>query len=350
MRIGVIAPAWLPVPAPAYGGTEAVIDTLAIGLQAAGHEVLLVCHPDSTCPVPRASVVPAEDTTRMGRASIELEHAIGAYELVRDCDVVHDHTLAGPPYSARFADLAVVATNHMPFTRTMSAIFAAAAPHVGVVAISHSHASGAPFPLAGVVHHGVDVSAFPFEPEPSGSVCVLSRMTPDKGVHRAIEIARRAGVRLLIAAKMREPHEREYFEAFIRPELGADIVYLGELNAIDKRRLLSESAALLNPITWPEPFGMAMVESMACGTPVVGCPLGAAPEIVEHGVTGFLGNSDDELVAGLAALEEIDRRACRKRVEELFSVERMVAGYTAIYERMMHEARIRGGQREHCAP
>ena len=332
MRIGIIAPAWLPVPAPAYGGTEAVVDSLSTGLQAAGHSVLLVCHPDSTCAVPRASVVPAEDTMRMGRASIELEHAIGAYELVRDCDVVHDHTLAGPLYSNRFPAVPVVATNHMPFTRTMSAIFGAAAPRVGVVAISHSHAASAPFPLAGVVHHGVDVSRFPFGSSSASTVCVLSRMAPDKGIDRAIDIARQAGLELRIAAKMREPHERQYFEENIRPKLGADVVYLGELNASDKCALLAESAALLNPIRWPEPFGMAMVEAMACGTPVVVCAVGAAPEIVEDGVTGFLGTSDADLVAGLEAVGQIDRAACRKRVEELFSVRQMVAGYAAIYD------------------
>ena len=138
MDIAIIAPPWLPVPAPAYGGTEAVLDELARGLRAAGHAVLMVCHPDSTCPVPTASVIPAEDAVRMGRASIELEHVIGACELVQDADVVHDHTLAGPLYSARFANLPVVTTNHNAFTRTYNAIYGAVVPRVALVAISKS--------------------------------------------------------------------------------------------------------------------------------------------------------------------------------------------------------------------
>ena len=332
MRVGLIAPAWLPIPAPAYGGTETVVDTLARGLRAAGHEVLLVCHPDSTCDVPRASVVPAADTVRMGRASIELEHAIGAYELVQGCDVVHDHTLAGPLYSARFPDLPVVATNHMPFTRTMTAIFGAAVPRVGLIAISHSHAASTTLPIAGVVHHGVDLRDFPEGAGDGGYVAVLSRMTPEKGVHRAIGIAREAGVQLRIAAKMREPHERAYFDEFVRPHLDDDVVYLGELGAAEKRSLLAGAAALLNPIDWPEPFGMAMVEAMACGTPIVGCPQGAALEIVVDGVTGYLSDDDDELAAGVRALPLIERESCRQRIAEFFSVERMVEGHLRIYE------------------
>jgi glycosyltransferase involved in cell wall biosynthesis len=331
MQIGIIAPTWLPIPAPAYGGTETVVDTLARGLRAAGHDVLLVCHPDSTCPVERASVVPAEDTVRMGRASIELEHAIGAYKLVKDVEVVHDHTLAGPPLSLRYPRLPVVATNHMPFTRTMTAIFGAAVPPVALVAISHSHASSTELPIAAVVHHGVDLAEFPVGDGDGGYVAVLSRMAPDKGVHRAIAIAKAAGVQLRIAAKMREPREHEYFDQYVRPELGDDVVYLGELGAEDKRALLAGASALLNPISWPEPFGMAMVEAMACGTPVVGCPRGAAPEIVEHGVTGFLGDSDEEMIDGLRTLDRIDRAACRSRIADLFSVERMVDGYVRVY-------------------
>jgi glycosyltransferase involved in cell wall biosynthesis len=333
MDIAIIAPPWLPVPAPAYGGTEVVLDLLARGLKSAGHEVLLVCHPRSECPVLRASVVPAEDTVRMGRASIELEHAIGAYELVKDSDVVHDHTLAGPIYSARFPNLAVVTTNHNPFTRTYNALYGAVVPRVALVAISHSHAASTHLPVEAVVHHGVNVDDFPFGAGAGGYVALLGRMAADKGVHRAIAVARAAGMRLKIAAKMREPHERAYFDEFVRPHLGDDVVYLGEVDADGKRELLGSAAALLNPISWREPFGMAMLESLACGTPVVGCPQGATPEIVEHGLTGFLGDTDAELIAGLLSLDRIDRNVCREQARERFSVERMVEGYVRVFER-----------------
>ncbi|MGZ4791363.1 MAG: glycosyltransferase [Ilumatobacteraceae bacterium] len=333
MQIAIIAPPWLPVPAPAYGGTEAVLDQLARGLQDAGHEVLMVCHPRSECPVPKQSVVPEEDTVRMGRASIEIEHAIGAYEFAKYSDVVHDHTLAGPIYSARFPNLPVVTTNHNAFTRTYNALYGAVIPRVAVVAISQSHADSTHLLVDAVVHHGVNVDDFPVGTGDGGYVALLSRMAANKGVHRAIAIARAAGVRLKIAAKMREPHERAYFEEFVEPYLGDDVIYLGEVDADGKRQLLASAAALLNPISWREPFGMAMLESLACGTPVVGCPEGATPEIVEHGVTGYLGDTDEELIAGLRTIDRIDRGTCRDHVRRRFSVEQMVEGYVRVYER-----------------
>jgi glycosyltransferase involved in cell wall biosynthesis len=335
VKIAIIAPPWLPVPAPAYGGTEAVLDQLARGLQSAGHDVLLVCHPDSQCPVPRASVVPAQDTVRMGRASIELEHVIGAYELVKGYDVVHDHTLAGPLYSARFPDMTVVTTNHNPFSRTMNAIYGAAIPRVGLVAISLSHAASTNLPIDAIVYHGVDVDDFPDGAGDGGYVAVLGRMAPDKGIHRAIAVAKAAGCHLKIAAKMREPGEHAYFEQFVLPHLGDDVVYLGEVDADAKRQLLASATALLNPIGWPEPFGMVMLEALACGTPVVGCPQGAAPEIVEDGVTGFLRVTDDELVGGLLAIDLINRDVCRLHARQRFSVERMVDGYVNVFERRL---------------
>jgi len=331
--IAIIAPPWVPVPAPAYGGTEAVLDSLARGLQAAGHQVLLICHPESTCPVPKVSVIPVEDTLRMGRASIELENVVGAYELAKHADVVHDNTIAGPIYSARYPNMAVVTTNHQPFSRTYNAVYGAALPRVLLVAISHSHASSTPLAVDAVVHHGLDVADYPFGSGDGGYVALLGRMTENKGVHRAIAIARAAGVPLKIAAKMREPHEREYFEKFVEPHLGDDVQYLGEVDAAGKRELLASASALLNPISWREPFGMAMLESLACGTPVVGSPQGAAPEIVEHGVTGFLSDDDDELAACLRSVDRIDRAACRRHVEVDFSVARMVDAYVDVYER-----------------
>ncbi|HEY0521222.1 MAG TPA: glycosyltransferase family 4 protein [Ilumatobacteraceae bacterium] len=338
MQIALIAPPWLPVPAPAYGGTEAVLDALAQGLQSAGHDVLMVCHPDSTCPVPKASVIPVEDTVRMGRMIIELEHAIGAYDLVRDVDVVHDHTLAGPVYSSRFPELVVVTTNHNPFSRPYNALYHSVVPRVGVVAISQSHADSTDVPIDAVVHHGIDVDDYPFGAGDGGYVALLGRMAPNKGVHRAIAVARAVGTPLKIAAKMREPHEVQYFEEFVEPHLGGDIEYLGEVDADGKRDLLASAAALLNPISWREPFGMAMLEALACGTPVVGCPQGAAPEIVEHAVTGYLGDSDAELINGLQSLDRIDRNVCRDHARTRFSVERMVEGYSNVYERRLEMA------------
>jgi glycosyltransferase involved in cell wall biosynthesis len=333
MDIAIIAPPWVPVPAPAYGGTEAVLDELARGLQAAGHEVLMVCHPDSQCAVPKASVIPAEDAVRMGRASIELENAIGAYELVKGADVVHDHTLAGPIYSARYPDLPVVTTNHNAFTRTYTALLGAVVPRVALVAISKSHAASTNLAVDAVVYHGINVEDYPLGAGDGGYVALLGRMAANKGVHRAIAVARAAGMRLKIAAKMREPHEQAYFDEFVRPHLGDDVIYLGEVDADGKRELLASAAALLNPISWREPFGMVMLEALACGTPVVGCPQGAAPEIVEHGVTGFLGDSDAELINGLLSLDRIDRNLCRKQARARFSVEQMVDGYVQVFER-----------------
>jgi len=202
----------------------------------------------------------------MGRASIELENVVGAYELAKEADVVHDNTIAGPIYSARYPNIVVVTTNHQPFSRTYNAVYGAALPRVLLVAISHSHASSTPLAVDAVVHHGIDVADYPFGAGDGGYVALLGRMTENKGVHRAIAIARAAGVPLKIAAKMREPHEREYFEKFVEPHLGDDVQYLGEVDAAGKRELLASASALLNPISWREPFGMAMLEALACGT------------------------------------------------------------------------------------
>ena len=332
MHICIIAPPWLPVPAPAYGGTEAMLDQLARGLRDAGHHVLLVAHPDSTCPVERRSVVPASDVEPMGRGVVELEHVVGAYELARDADVVHDHTTAGPLYAHRFARLTVVTTHHGPFDRRANALYGAMVPRVGVVAISASQASTTDVPIDAIVHHGVNIDDFPFGAGRGGYVAFLGRMAPEKGAHRAIAAARAAGMPIVLAAKMREPGEIAYFDALVRPELGPDVTFLGEIDAAAKLELLAGAAALVNPISWPEPFGMVMLEALACGTPVVGFPYGAAPEIVEHGVSGFLVRGDQQLTRALGSLDHLDRAACRERAR-VFTVERMTNGYLRVFYR-----------------
>jgi glycosyltransferase involved in cell wall biosynthesis len=333
MRIAMIAPPWIPVPPPSYGGTEAVIDRLARGLQDAGHSVLLVCHPESTCPVERVSVVHDAESVPIGEVVRELTHVIGAYRLADDADIVHDHTCGGPLFGAGHVPLPIVATNHGPFDEHLSLLYRAAVPPVHLVGISRAQASTTPLPVR-VIHHGVDVDTFPNGGGGGGYLLFLGRMHPSKGVHLAIRAARAAGWPLVIAAKMREAAERVYFEREVEPLLGDDVRYVGEADAATKLQLLANADALVNPIVWPEPFGMVMLEALACGTPVVAMSNGAAPEIVDHARTGFLAGDVEGIIDALRRVHDIDRGACRAAAAR-FSVARMVDRHVVLYDEVV---------------
>ena len=303
MRIAIIAPPWLPVPPPAYGGTEVVLDGLARGLVDAGHEVLLIGHPDSTCPVPKASDRARRRRVPMGRAVTELEHALGAYELaagIRRRQRSHDGRSgrrscrvptrrSSPPTTTRSA-------------RGREAIYRRGVPIGSRSSRSRSRTHRRPtLPVAAVIHHGIDVGDFPAGAGDGGYLAALTRMSPDKGVHRAARLARAAGVPLRIAAKV----------ARTARAASTSTTACGRCSAATSSSSVrstppasanccADAIALLNPTEWAEPFGMTMIESLACGTPVIATRRGAAPEIVEHGVTGFLGESDEELLDGIA--------------------------------------------------
>lgn len=337
-----MAPPWVTVPPRAYGGTEAVIDRLARGFQAAGHEVLLWTTGDSTCPVPKGHVLPHAAFGRMGIASIELRHLIRGYDELRrwGADVVHDHTLIGPVYANRFPDLAVATTNHGPFNEDLMDLYKAVSGDTAVIAISHHQASTAEdVPIAATIHHGLDLEAFPVGDgggDGQGEYFLfLGRMVPEKGVRRAAVAAERAGVRLLIAAKMQEPWEYQFFTEQVEPLLSDRIVFLGEVGPTERIELLQGARALLNPIRWDEPFGLVMIEALACGTPVLAFRQGSAPEIVEHGVTGFLSEHTDELAEQIPLVPTLDRSTCRKAAEARFATERMVADHLDLFERLI---------------
>jgi glycosyltransferase involved in cell wall biosynthesis len=337
MRIAIIAPPWVPTPPQAYGGIEAVVDRLATGLQSHGHEVFLFATGDSTSQVPlgyrfeNALGVGREDAT-----IVELVQVMSAYDMVREFDIVHDHTHVGPAYSARFPDLPVVTTNHIPFGDGVDSYYRAIGDRVPVIAISNAQARSARgVNIVDVIHHGVDPAEFAIGEGKGGYALFLGRMSPDKGVHTAIEVARAAGIPLKIAAKCREGKEISYYEEVIKPKLGGGIEYLGEATFEEKVELLGGAACLLNPIDWQEPFGMVMIEAMACGTPVVATHAGAAPEIVVDGETGFLADSAEELVKAVQKVSGLDRRKCRTRVEESFSKELMVEKHLDVYEKVV---------------
>jgi glycosyltransferase involved in cell wall biosynthesis len=340
MRIGIIAPPWTPIPPDLYGGIELVVDQLARGLQDVGHDVLLFATGDSTCPVPRQWVLEHAEGQRIGMAVPELRHVLHAYEAVRDCDVVHDHTMFGPFHAERYPQLPVTTTIHGPFNEELTDLYRATSDRVPLVAISHAQRRAAPeLPIAKVIHHGVDASRFPMGDgvgdRDGPYVLFLGRMSDDKGAHRAIEVARKAGIRILMAAKMREVWERSYYAEQVEPLLGSDAQYLGEVSHERKLELLAGASALLFPIRWNEPFGMVMLEAMACGTPVLAFPEGAAPEVVDDGTTGFLCEDEAAMIDAIGRLDQLSRTDCRLAVEGYFSTSRMVTEHVELYESLL---------------
>jgi glycosyltransferase involved in cell wall biosynthesis len=342
MRIGLVAAPWIPVPPAGYGGIERVVDSLARGFIAAGHEVLLAAASDSTCPAPLVPGMRPSEPAALGFTLSELSHVIRAYEGLGDMDIIHDHTLAGPLVARRRSPAPVVSTIHGPLTPASADLYRAMAADTAIIGISRDQASRVPdVPITRVIHHGMDVSGVRFGSGTGGYVCFVGRMCPDKGVLEAIHIARQAGIPLRIAAKMREPEEVGYFRSVIEPLLGSNEDFLGELGDPDKYRLMGEAMAFLNPIQWSEPFGLVMIESLATGTPVVGTPIGSAPEIVDHGRTGYLGPTD-QLHTFLPLAATLDRAHCRDRALKLFSTERMVGNHLDLYLKLMEKSHAAG--------
>lgn len=335
MRIGLIAPPWVPVPPTAYGGTEAVVHALATGLTTAGHSVVLAASSDSSSPVERPGGFAPAERSGMGQSMSELPHVIRAYEALAGVDLIHDHTLTGPLYRHRPPDIPVVCTMHTVMTPELRSVYRMMARDTALVAISRDQAAAAPeVPIARVIHHGVDPAAIPFG-DGGGYALFLGRMDPTKGVVEAVMAAREAGIPLKIAAKMSARAELDYFREVVEPLLGGNEEFLGEPDAAGKLKLLGGALALINPLQWDEPFGMVMIEALAAGTPVVAIPRGAAPEIVDDGVTGFLRNSTAELGLALRAAAGLDRRACRAAVEHRFSAELMARRHATLYAELL---------------
>jgi glycosyltransferase involved in cell wall biosynthesis len=337
VKVGLIAPPWVPVPPPSYGGTEAVVDRLARGLVAAGHQVLLYAPWDSTCPVPTVPGTHAARPEEIGGTTVELAYVIRGHDSLASCDVVHDHTLAGPVIGRRRGAPPMLTTSHGPFTPEVADVYRSFARRVPIVAISHAQAVEASqqgIQVARVIHHGLDPSEITEGAGDGGYLLFLGRMHPDKGVDAAVRVARAAGVPLRIAAKMREPAERAWFEREVKPLLSHDVEYVGEADRVTALALLEGALALVNPIRWCEPFGLVMVEALAAGTPVLAFPNGAAPEIVEDEVTGFLCANEAEMVARIAGVSSLDRAACRDSVRRRFSTTRVVDDHLALYEQV----------------
>jgi len=356
MRIAQVAPPFESVPPTRYGGTERVVSLLTEELVGRGHDVTLFASGDS---VTSARLVPTVDSAlwcldEVHNALPYWAIAVGeAYRRARDgeFDVVHSHLDYQAFACAALIQTPTVTTLHgrldLPDLPRLYARF----PEAGVISISDSQR--APLPDArwlATVYNAVDIPRLPFCPDGGEYLAYLGRISPEKGLDRAIRVAKLAGLPLKVAARMplkdtSNPVVRadwEYYEGAIKPLLKSGHVELiGEIGDAEKPQLLCNALALLFPIDWPEPFGLVMAEALACGTPVVARRRGSVPEIVTHGVTGFVGETDEELARLCHKLHTIDRRTCRLEAERRFSPDVMARGYEEVYR----EARAISSQR-----
>jgi glycosyltransferase involved in cell wall biosynthesis len=337
MRIAQVAPLQAATPPQAYGGTERVIYNLTESLVQLGHKVTLFATGDSRT---SARLVPgvAEAVNFDPDTVINAYHIAmleDVYRHASDFDVIHSHldylTL---PFIGTSKTPTVLTLHGRVDTRELGRAYGAYAG-ANYIAISNSQRRSQPYlNWIATVHNGIDIKSFTYHPVASDYLCFVGRISPDKRPERAIEIARRAGVPLKIAAKI-GPEDREYFTTVVEPLFDhPSIEFLGQLNENDKRELIGNAMALLVPIDWPEPFGMVFIEALACGTPVLTCPIGSVPELLVDGVTGYLRKTVDELVEAVAELRAISRSTCRSYALERFDMRRMTLEYTRIYSQL----------------
>ncbi|HLV56854.1 MAG TPA: glycosyltransferase family 4 protein [Actinotalea caeni] len=342
LHVAMVAPPWFELPPRGYGGTEAVVAALVDGLVDRGHQVTLVAsgsHRTKATRFHRVYDVPP--TERLGDPAPEVVAAAEAARVLADADVdlVHDHTLAGP-LLARGRRQPTVVTTHGPVAGSDGDYYERLGASVDVVAISASQRRLNPaLNWVGTVHNAIDVRSFPYRADKDDYVLWLGRFSPQKAPDLAIEAARAAGRRIVLAGKLNEEPERCYFSERVAPLLGPDAEYVGEADATLKRELLAGAQALVFPIQWEEPFGMVMIEAMATGTPVVATRRGSVPEIVVDGATGVVVDDVAELPAAIHRATELDPAAARRHTLEHFDIPVMAAGYERVYRMLVEGTR-----------
>jgi glycosyltransferase involved in cell wall biosynthesis len=340
LRIAMVAPPYFSIPPEAYGGIEAVVADLTRGLVSRGHRVTLIGHAADDMPGKVVRVFDEPQSHRLGEPGPEVMYAAAAARIVDDLDVdvVHDHTLAGP-LTALGRSVPTVATMHGPMDGELGDYYRELGEAVSLVAISDAQRTDGPdLNWLATVPNGIDVDNYPFRAAKEDYVLFLGRFVPEKGAHLALDAARSANRRIVLAGKVNEAAEEEYFDEHIRPRLGDDAVYVGESDFDGKCELYGEAACLLFPVQWPEPFGLVMIEAMACGTPVVALRSGSVSEVIDDGRTGVICDTPDELAAGIDRAVTLRPADCRDHVTRHYDVSVMVEGYERVYRVLVEDS------------
>ncbi|OFV81578.1 MAG: mannose-6-phosphate isomerase [Acidobacteria bacterium RBG_16_64_8] len=337
MRIAMLSPIAWRTPPREYGPWELVVSLLTEGLVGRGIDVTLFATADSLTGAQLRAVIPRgyeEDRTIDAKVA-ECLHIAEVFEHADEFDLIHNHFDFLPLAWSRLTPTPVVTTIHGFSSDRILPVYRKYDQSVYYVSISHANRSPALDYVANV-YHGIDLKGFTFRAESGDYLLFFSRIHNDKGAHEAIEIAKRAGRRLVMAGIIQD---KDYYGSQVQPYLdGKNVAYVGSVGGSARDKLLGGAYALLHPINFAEPFGLSVVEAMACGTPVIAFAKGSMPEVVADGQTGFLVNSVEEAVAAVQRVPELDRAACRRHVKERFSADRMVDGYLEVYRKVLERS------------
>ena len=339
MKVAMLAPPWIQVPPPGYGGIEQVIALLAAELTARGNDVTLFAAPGTRSQARVLSPLEGPHPDEIEMSLYEADHVASAFARMEEAeqpfDVLHDHCGFTAFAFADKIDTPVIHTLHGPFTDETSAFYARHGHKARAVALSRYQAEQAPDELevVAVIGNPIVVDDFPFQAEKDDYLLWIGRMNEDKGPNRAIAAAQEAGARLVLAGPV-QPGQERFFAREVEPQIdGHQIRYIGEVGE-EKTELYARASAFLMPIRWAEPFGLVMTEAMACGTPVIAFPEGSAPEIVLDGETGFVVEDEHEMAAAVGRLGEIDPERCRDSARERFDVAAVAESYERVYDRV----------------
>jgi glycosyltransferase involved in cell wall biosynthesis len=341
MRIAQIAPIVERVPPKRYGGTERVVSALTEELVKRGHDVTLFASGDSQTSATLMSVYPralreARLKDLYGLNYLTLLNFGMAYHLQDTFDIIHDHVMPLSLPTANLATTPVIGTMHGPFTGENRKLFQTLRTPA-IVSISNAQAFPAPnIQYLGTVYNGLPLANFPFGDVGEDYLLFVGRISIEKGVHLAIEVAQQLDMRLIIAAKL-ETVDVPYFKEYVEPWLSERIQWVGEVDETERNALMCKALCFLHPVTWREPFGLTLIEAMACGCPVVAMNRGSIPEIIQNGITGYVVEDVEGMISAVEGIGNISREICREHVLTNFSVEKMTDGYEEMYERVLAE-------------
>lgn len=342
MRIAQIAPIIEQVPPLKYGGTERIVSTITEELVKRGHQVTLFAAGNSVTNARLQSFFP-RSLREVGlvndpavRHQYTSAHISQAYARANQFDLIHDHTgLNGLPF-AELISTPVVSTIHGAIDQHAAKLYGL---YKKPYYVSISEAQGKTLSsdrFVGTVHHGLPLETYPFEFADDGYLLYVGRITPIKGTHIAVKLAHQLKLPLILAAKL-DDNQRNYFDQKVAPYLSDQIQWIGEVDEQKRNQLMSRAKCFLHPGLWDEPFGLTMIEAMACGCPVVAFRKGSIPEVVEHGKTGFVANNEAEFAKYIGLTETINRKYCRVRALQRFTHQRMVTEYERIYSLILHQ-------------